>query len=277
MSDEVIIPTPKLLSDYAGVHETSFSGALLAKQPAIALGISLTIAHMAAVDAVYDQIVVQLLGAEGYSVSAMLRSIKSHHERHKLTIRLIEEKLEKDHRELFILVKNKIQPIRDIRNKFSHGLWGESPTIPNSLLLGESKPFGDALGASLQLMQAAAPLERAKSFILNMIDAKHGLGETEKQEALAIVLEMDEDVRQQKAWSLFFPKEGEPLHNNPEVWTNDDALLAAKAAEAAYVTVAACSSCIGPMAQEVAPILARVRSEGLLRQVPRRHHSHSAT
>lgn len=165
MSDEkVALPKPRPLSEFPNPSTQSYYGSLLAKQPEIALGVSVTIAHMAAVDAVHEQIIVSLLGAEGYSVNAVLKSVKSQHERTKLTLHLIDLKLERVHRELFNLINKQIAPIREIRNKFAHGLWGECQSIPGSLILGESKGWVDRLGRGLQIMASQSKTNRAKGF-----------------------------------------------------------------------------------------------------------------
>lgn len=273
--DKVLLPSPKLLSSFNASGHQVFSGASLAKQPEIALCVSMTIAHMAAVDAEYEHIIIKLMGDEGYSVSTMLRSIRSTHERHKLTLKLIEIKLDKDHRELFNTVNNLIKPVRDIRNQFAHGLWGYCSSIEDGLLLSETKPWGDMLGAAMQLMKKSSPLNNAKNFIFKLLEHKDKLGTAEQKEASAILFELNESIRGESAWSLFFPEETERSQNDPQVWTVNDALLAAKAAEAAVNTIAACSSCVGPMAQEVAPVLAKVQSEGLLRQALHISHPHN--
>ena len=72
----------------------------------------------------------------------------------------------------------------------------------------------------------------------------------------------------QRVWSAFTQNDDQNSQMDAEVWTPADALLAAKAAEAAYVTTAAFSGCVGPLARDAEPLLARIQSEGLLRQNP---------
>jgi len=277
MADEKVqLPTPRRLSDFPGNHTQTFHGAILAKQPIIAVGVAVTIAHMAAVDSVYDQMLVYLLGAEGNSVSTVLRSIRSNPEKLRLTSRLIEAKLQDDHLKLFRLINNEIAPIRDIRNQFAHGLWGETPSLPESLLLGESQPFNNLIGASIEAFAKEGPLQRAKNFLFDLMMAendKKRLNEEERIEVTTILSEMTKNTGDHKIWPLLFESNEPKQFSNPQVWEKSDISLATNAAMAAYLTVAAFSSCVGPMAQEVAPLLAKVQSGGLLLQAHHINHS----
>ncbi|EMS96983.1 hypothetical protein H009_14703 [Agrobacterium tumefaciens str. Cherry 2E-2-2] len=226
---------------------------------------------MAAVDAIHEQIVVSLLGGEGFSVNAVLRSIKSHHERAKLTLRLIDLKLEKIHRELFNLINRHIEPIRDIRNKFAHGLWGECQSVPESLILGENRQWVDIFGAGLQIMASESRITKARDFLSKLLtenNIKYSLDPSDRAEITSILMEMGSDTSIQKVWSWFAQSDETGNQMDAEVWTPADALLAAKAAEAAYVTTAAFSGCVGPLARDAEPLLAKVRSQGLLHRNP---------
>lgn len=269
MERVVDVPTPRRLSDAARVP--SMSSVSPASKPEIGLSILHTISRFAEIDAQYENMVIALLAGEGPSVSILLRSITNHGQRLKVIRNVLEAHLRQEDKRLINKATDAIDEVRAIRNRFAHGLWLFSPSLPDALLLQETHQTGSLLGGAMQVMGVASSMEPAKEFISRIA----GLGGTattlspeDQRAALNALSAMNQHPAIEAMMARLMSQGGPNGDDDTEVWSKQDAMAVAGAADAALNTAIGCLICIERSPEEAAPLRAAIERLKLLPESP---------
>jgi hypothetical protein len=130
------MPMPQILSNYGTPTILKYGSNVLTECfPEIALKVMETIATHAHSDALIDQMIIYLMGAEPRLGFAALDALKSTDARRSAFLGIAEEALPKDDFFLIQAIFKVTQKSRARRNNFAHGLWGQASTPNDAAIL----------------------------------------------------------------------------------------------------------------------------------------------
>lgn len=268
-SEAITVPTPPLLAEFDSVSNRSFGPGNLLKEPFIALAVAQTIAQFSAIDAIYQQSLAELLPGEGAAISILLKRVRGHDSRLGLIKDLIKSKANDEDRRLFQIVEDAIKPVRDIRNRCAHGLWGRAEELKGRLLLTETTSHVQLMGASLQLFHRKFPQQVINVVAPLIFDSASPEVPSEAYNKLRELLDEAQRVNAENVEQSKCFETAEALNQKIHVWSVADAQSAVRAAIAAQHSMEACQMCLNSTEERVQPLRDALLTERLLRQPPR--------
>lgn len=257
----MVLPTP---IESGALTNCSYGADTLLRHPAAAVQIATTISRFSDIDLLFEQILTKLLAAEGAAVGILLRSIPSHHSRIKVIKELIKGHVNKENGELFRAAMKAVDPVRTIRNKFAHGIWGYSSDHPESLILAESGALNTSYSAAAQISEFTY-FEEIKNLLTNTLTGETGsqLSDVDRNQAIELILKVQQNPKTQRAFDLLFGGQNK-LISACEVWSLEQILKASIAASAAQHTIVGCQICFDFSRDNTYQIRSHILQNGLL-------------
>lgn len=270
-----IIPQPKTAAEMGIRTAGQFDSKSLMTVPEIATAVAMVIARFAEIDMLYEAIAVDLLGGEGMAAATVLSRMKSTHERSETVSRLLKATARNEDKALLAKINASIEPLRQIRNTFAHGIWGIT-SLKDSLLLTEGSDWNMTLGAIRQIQKATLDTGPINKLLFDLTTGENGsvLSEKDNQTISDIRQHIDKNQRLNRAMGHFFENGPSDQDHRTKIWTIETAWQAAEAAEAAVNSVVALQICMQRSPEEVAPLRDALQSQGLLPQSPHTYLGH---
>lgn len=257
----MVLPTPK---ESSALVNGSYGADALLRHPAAAVQIATIISRFSDIDLLIEQILINLLPAEGASVGVLLRSMPSHHSRIKVIRELIKGHVNKENGELFRAAMKAVDPVRAMRNKFAHGIWGYSSDYPECLILAESGALNTSSAAAAQISEFAY-FEEFKNLLTNALTGETGsqLSDVDRNQAIELILKVEHSPKRQRAFDLLFGRQNTPI-SACEIWSLEQMLKASIAASAAQYTIVGCQICFDSSRNNADQIRSYILERGLL-------------
>ena len=145
--------SPQPLRNHRPDAHISFAPTCHSRQPQLAALVMEVIAEWSYVESELAGVLAGLLESNVSMTAAMLTGIQSS-EASRAAVRAAVAYARPDDIELFDDAMRAIKPIRARRNEYAHGLWADSPDIPDALILIES---GDALMDFTRIRDGVVP------------------------------------------------------------------------------------------------------------------------
>lgn len=263
----VQVPVPKPPAAHGISSNGSFGAGSLVEVPEISSAVALTIAHMSDVDMSLQQIAIRLLGGEGLAAATVFASISSYYARVIAIQKVLLAHARDDDKALTRKVTDAITPVRTIRNRFAHGIWGIPSGLPDHLLLTEASKWNSLFGAGVQL-GAQAKDQETINFLSVLLIGEGGstLSEKDHETATDLALRLSNSPQKQRAFGRLF--DDGKSDSETQVWSIDLAWQAVEAAEAASFTATGLQICMDREPEEVGPLREKLLLGGLLDRPP---------